>query len=190
MSSEDFDEIEKNYSNQLQSPKGEFEEEKEQNSSRENLVYHRNLPSLAESIKFISNTTEAVSSTNPISAVLQSSLVGVGDNTDIDQPLPKRARLQNHSNNIPESDYRATDGRSNNISILMAMEERNSSVSSNPQFGDANEIGNQNADIRSTHNILNLNKNPSPRDFAEFLEDPHRFHPSFDFIQTTFIDVS
>ncbi len=187
MSSEDFDEIEKNYSNQLQSPKGEFEEEKEQNSSRENLDYQRNLPSLAESINFISNTTEAVSST---SAVLQSSLVGVGDNLDIDQPLPKRARLQNHSNNNPESDYRATDGRSNNISILMAMEERNSSVSSNPEFGDANETGNQNADIRSAHNILNLNKNPSPRDFAEFLEDPHRFHPSFDFIQTTFIDVS
>lgn len=66
-----------------------------------------------------------------------------------------------------------------------------SSGSSSSNSSDAvNGLPNTTTAAAVNHNILNHDNKPSPRDMTEFLENPTMFHPSKEFIDSTFIDVS
>lgn len=127
----------------------------------------------------------------------------------LDQPLPKRARLHQQNNinlGIP-TDSKPSSGRGLNTESLPFV---NAVHSTNRRSGNRNFIQNllanmeerqaekasANSNLTSTTidipvlPIPNVENKPSPRDFPEFIANPYEFHPSFEFIQNTFVEVS
>ncbi len=41
-----------------------------------------------------------------------------------------------------------------------------------------------------THNILNHDNKPNPADIIQFLENPSMYHPTREFMESTFVEVS